>query len=236
MLSYLGIINLFIHYYSLLFIGLKIHFGLRDGMQMLILMANHYNKNEKDKICNGIIEQHYQSIYYYCYKKLSHDVNESKDCTQEVFYTLYKKMDDLRDYNKIGGWLYRTADNYIKKSLARKSFENRTLIHSMIDSDGDTVPECYRPYFSYEENDDLFLESPLNVEDCKDKILSALSSEEMTLWYLFFIENKSQKEISDILHISLPAVKSRVLRLKFKLNKQMEITLRDEQTMNDMYK
>jgi len=190
-------------------------------------MANHYSRNEKDEMFNRIIEQHYKSIYYYCYNKINQDVNEAKDCTQEVFCTLYKKIDDLRDFNKIGRWLYLTADNYIKKILTKKSFENKMLIHSMIDSDVDNIPEYYSQYFSYEENHELLLESPLNIEDCKEKILSALSSEEMTLWYLFFIESKSQKEISDILHISHTAVKSRVLRLKFKLKKQIELILSD---------
>ena len=190
-------------------------------------MANQYSKIEKDEIFNRMIEVHYKSIYYYCYKKLNQNPDEAKDCTQEVFCVLYKRMDDLRDFNKIGRWLYLTADNHIKKILTKRSFESKKLIHSMIDSDLDDVPEYQSSFISYEENYDLLLESPLDIEACKEKVLSVLSADEMTLWYLFFIERKNQKEISTILHVSLTAVKSRILRLKFKLNKQIEIILSD---------
>lgn len=88
-------------------------------------MANHYNKNEKDEIFSGIIEVHYKSIYYYCYKKLNQQSSEAGDCTQEVFYTLYIIMDELRDFNKIGKWLYQTADNYIKRILKKSLLKMR---------------------------------------------------------------------------------------------------------------
>jgi len=188
-------------------------------------MANHYSRNEKNEIFSEIMKEYYKSVRFYCYKKLNRNSNEAEDCAQEVFYTLFKTMDELRDFNKIGKWLYRTADNCIKKILTKKSFENKMLIHSMIDNDVDNIPQYYSPYFSYEDDYELLLESPLNIDDCKEKILSVLSSEEMTLWYLFFIEKKSQKEISVILHISHTSVRSKVLRLKFKLNKQTKIIL-----------
>ena len=193
--------------------------------------TNHHSKTEKDEIFNGLIEKHYRSVYYFCYKKLNLNPNEAKDCTQEIFCTLYKKMDHLQDFDKIRRWLYLTADYHVKKVLAKWSFENKKLIHSRLDGAAEDVADYDSPFLSYQEDYDLLLESPLDVEECKKKVLAALSVEEMTLWYLFFIERKNQKDISTIFHISQTAVKSRVLRLKFKLNKQIEFII-SEREMN----
>lgn len=193
--------------------------------------TNHHSKTEKDEIFSGLIEKHYKSVYYFCYKKLNLNPSEAKDCTQEIFCTLYKKMDGLYDFDKIGPWLYRTANHHVKKILAKWSFENKKLIHFRFDGDVEDVAEYPSAFLSYEEDIDQLLESPLDVEECKKKVLAALSLEEMTLWYLFFIEKKCQKDISTILHISQAAVKSRVLRLKSKLNKQIEIIM-SEREMN----
>jgi len=71
-------------------------------------MPNHYSRNEKNEIFNEIMKEYYKSLRFYCYKKLNHNSNEAEDCAQEVFYTLYKIMDSMRDFNKMGKWLYRT--------------------------------------------------------------------------------------------------------------------------------
>jgi len=68
-------------------------------------MANHYSKNEKDDIFNRIVKTYYNAVCFYCYKKLHNNSGEAKDCTQDVFCTLYKMMDELRDFNKIKKWL-----------------------------------------------------------------------------------------------------------------------------------
>ncbi len=193
-------------------------------------MLKHYSRAEKEAAFTKIIDQHYRSIYYYCYKKLNRDADEAKDCAQEVFFTFYKKIDSLKDFDKIGKWLYTTADHCIQRTLLKKSKENKKITFSITEKDPEHIPDCYSPFFSYEENLDLLFDSKIDIEEYKNRILSVLLPEEMTLWYLFFIEEKSQQEIADLMRLSLPAVKSRVLRLKYKLQKQIEILLRDEES------
>ncbi len=60
-----------------------------------------------ENIFNEIAEQYYKSIFKYCYVKLDNE-HAAKDCTQEVFLTLYRKMDKLKLSENVRAWLYRT--------------------------------------------------------------------------------------------------------------------------------
>lgn len=62
---------------------------------------------------NEIAQQYYDAIFKYCCVRLNNE-HAAKDCTQEVFLILYKKMDKLKLSENIRAWLYRTSDNVIK--------------------------------------------------------------------------------------------------------------------------
>ncbi|MGN0580285.1 MAG: RNA polymerase sigma factor [Ruminococcus sp.] len=73
--------------------------------------------------CEKIIGDYYRPIYLYCYSRLDCDSFAADDCAQEVFLTLLKKKNRLVAGKNIKLWLYRTADNVIKKYI-RKNRKN----------------------------------------------------------------------------------------------------------------
>lgn len=68
--------------------------------------------NLLEKDFESTVSLYYKSIYNYCLSRLE-DIHMAQDCTQEVFFVMYRKMDSLENSN-IRAWLYRTADNLMK--------------------------------------------------------------------------------------------------------------------------
>jgi RNA polymerase sigma factor (sigma-70 family) len=72
---------------------------------------------EQEAVFNGIIRRYYPGILKFCDYTLGGNRSAAEDCAQDIFLILYEHMPRLRDYDKIGGWLYKTA-GYISKQYA----------------------------------------------------------------------------------------------------------------------
>lgn len=66
-----------------------------------------------------IVKKYYGIIYNYCRQRLNFSKTAAEDVTQEVFFILYKKLNRLKMSEKIGIWLFRTADNEIKSYIRK---------------------------------------------------------------------------------------------------------------------
>lgn len=66
-----------------------------------------------------IVNKYYHIILNYCQYKLNGNHAAAEDVTQEVFLTLYRKINRLKISENIKLWLYRTADNNIKAYIRK---------------------------------------------------------------------------------------------------------------------
>lgn len=117
---------------------------------------------------DDIINLYYERIFVYCRSRLNGNKSAAEDVTQEVFLTLYKKINRLKLGVNIRFWLYRTADfeikTYIRKhpsflSIDELSEENMLTeenFPSMSDSDFDCLSqEEYALIKDYYNSDDI---------------------------------------------------------------------------------
>ena len=136
-----------------------------------------------------IAEQYYNSIFRYCYVKLS-DEHAAKDCTQEVFLIFFGKMDKLKLSENIRAWLYRTADN-VMSNYRKKHKETVSY---------DDVNEVTEDTYS--------VETPFN---------DIISEEEYELLKSYYIDGDDIEIISGRLGISKAAAAQRIHRIKAKI-------------------
>ncbi|MCM1008287.1 MAG: sigma-70 family RNA polymerase sigma factor [Ruminococcus flavefaciens] len=66
-----------------------------------------------------IVNRYYSVILNYCKYKLNGNKSAAEDVTQEVFLTLYQKINRLKLSENIKFWLYRTADNKVKSYIRK---------------------------------------------------------------------------------------------------------------------
>jgi RNA polymerase sigma-70 factor (ECF subfamily) len=144
-----------------------------------------------------IIERYQDKLLRYTYN-LIRDKEKSKDSVQETFIRAYTNLNIFNTQKKFSSWIYQIAHNQAI-NIAKKNHREIPLL------------------------DDLDFESPENIEENFDqekdverindclKNIPILYREPLSLYY---IEEKTYQEISDILRIPMGTVATRINRAK----------------------
>lgn len=166
----------------------------------------------KDKLFDQIVVKNYNKIYKYCSFRLRHDKFMAEECTQDVFTVLFKSMDKLNNFDKIDGWLYKTAENFIRRMLLRSARDVNKLTYFDSNDNHEYIENLvHEDQYDFLEQDDIDMEMYLK------RIFENLTEMDIMIWDLYFKQNKSQSEVASLLRLSVSAVKSRTSRLKSKI-------------------
>lgn len=131
---------------------------------------------------------------------------DAEEVAQDTFVKAYKALDTFKGTSKFSTWLYRivynTSLDYVKK-------KKRVVLSEHIDEINESDIGTMQDAMSY-----------LEAKEKKQMIESALSKlpeEERVLLTLFYFEELSLKEISEIVKISYDNVKIKLHRSRKKL-------------------
>ena len=142
-----------------------------------------------------------QRIRRYVRSKVS-DRQLTDDLVQEIFIKIHDHMDKLNDTDRIDGWIFRISKNkVIDYYRTQRDFQQI--------SKWDNIPN---PAVS-ESNDKLMHELANDTR----QFIRQLPDTYRRVIELTELEGKTNKEAAELLGLSLPAVKSRVLRGRKKL-------------------
>jgi RNA polymerase sigma-70 factor (ECF subfamily) len=171
-----------------------------------------------DAAFNGIVNRYYGRILKFCAYALGGNMSLAEDCTQDIFLILYENIGRLRDYDKIGGWLYKTA-GHISKRYAALLRKERAKFALPFGGSGDTGGT--EPIEGIAAKDITSEEERSAEEKAIDRaaamIGKRLKPREEQILELAFRQKRPLKEVAGLLHISLSAVKSRSSRLQHKI-------------------
>jgi RNA polymerase sigma-70 factor (ECF subfamily) len=148
--------------------------------------------------------------------------NEAEDLTQEVFIKLGSALETFRGEASLSTWIYRIATNTALDRLRSPSFQRATL-HSLdqqsptcepeIDDKnvwtGEKTPPVEHQIFRKEMN------------DCIQGFIEKLSEDYRIVLILNEFEGLRNREIAEILGISLAAVKIRLHRARQRLKNEL---------------
>lgn len=130
----------------------------------------------------------------------SDGAEDRKDLLQEIYYQIWKSFDSFKGNAKKSTWLYRicmnTAIQFLKK---KKNFTKHAYTEDLVERI--TVSNTYE-------------ESVVNLS----KLLQPLNELDKGI-VLLYLEEKSHKEIAEIIGISISNVGTRFNRIKEKLKK-----------------
>jgi RNA polymerase sigma-70 factor, ECF subfamily len=154
--------------------------------------GNHHAREAFTKIYLRYRER----VYAYALRVLSNP-EDAEDLFQEVFFRVYARAKSFQEERSLGGWIFTIAHN-----LCMNKIRDRKPQDSL-------------------EDITLYVEpAPSLGEDWQALIAHAMSLlplEQREVIILREYEGLSYSEITDILHTSIPAVKSRLYRAKGKL-------------------
>ena len=148
-----------------------------------------------DNTVGDYYEKYYQSIYKYCRVRLGEFSQHAEDCVQDAFLVLHNKLTDGETVEQPRAFLYRTADNFVKR----------------------TIESCRKRQSRTVDIDEAAEKIAAPPDECARLLIEMLTVEERVLYELKFIKRKSLKEISEILNITPTATAKRVSRLRSRI-------------------
>lgn len=167
-------------------------------------------KKGNDKAGEEFVKKYYSDIYQYCFLHI-HDRYIAEDITQETFLRFFNTVNTYTEQGKVKNYLYRIAGNCIKNYYKKK----KEIFF-------DDMPE------RLEENiGDIELR--LDIERAVDGLPEVLKETAI----LYFFQDLKQREIADLLEISLPLVKYRIREVKKILSKYWEVKEDDAVSKKD---
>ncbi|MDR2134738.1 MAG: sigma-70 family RNA polymerase sigma factor [Treponema sp.] len=170
-----------------------------------------------DAAFNGIVGRYYGRILKFCCYALGGNLSLAEDCTQDIFLILYENMPRLKDYDRIGGWLYKTAGNISKRYAAslRKERQRFAAFSGSAGDGGDAWDNSITAKSIQTEEERLAEEKA--IDRAAAVIGKSLKPGDERLLELAFRQKKPLKETASLLDISLSAAKSRASRLRQKI-------------------
>ncbi|MEW5951039.1 MAG: RNA polymerase sigma factor [Elusimicrobiota bacterium] len=167
-----------------------------------------------DTTFEEILEKYQASIMSFIYRYVG-NLSDADDLTQEVFISVYKNLDKLRDKDKAKSWIFSIAANKSKNFLRRKKIMSfLSLDDSNSREEGLKLEDVLD---SKEESRQKVLEREEEIKN----ILSSLPNRQKEI-LLLRGEGFDVKEIAELLDISEGTVKANLHFARQKAGKTAE--------------
>lgn len=163
------------------------------------------DKIDKSDIFLSVIESN-KGIIYKVVNSYCQNVEDRKDLAQEIIIQLWKSFDNYDDRFKYSTWMYRISLN-VAISFYRKEDSRRRISNSLTDG---IINFPHSDDFEDKETDLGILQQMISQLKDLDKALM-----------LLYLEEKSHKEISQIVGISETNVATKINRIKNSLKQKI---------------
>lgn len=148
---------------------------------------------------------------------------DAEDVLQETFLKAFSKLDQFQRNSRFYTWLVRIALNESFMRL-RKHKNNVVSLDQEIDTGEDTVPRDVADW--HPDPEQQFARSEL--QQILDRAINSLAFPYRVVFQLRDVDGLSTEETADVLQISVPAVKSRLLRARLQLREKLARFFRKE--------
>ena len=169
------------------------------------------NKNIDFK---SLVEDHQEKVRKTCFSLLNNR-EDAEDVSQEVFIQIYESLKHFREEAEISTWIYRIAVNksldFIRKKKRKKRFAQLTSLFGFNEEKEEiALPDSGDPQKDMENKE---------RKQILDSALERLPENQKTAISLSKYEGFSNKEIAEIMDLSLSAVEALMHRAKKNLHK-----------------
>ena len=142
---------------------------------------------------------------------------DAEDVVQDAFLKAYENLKNFQEQSKFYTWLVRIAVNEALMRLRRRRPERMVSLDEEVKTDEDTMPREVADWSPNPEQ--LYTQSELR--DILTKTIQGLPSSFRTVFVLRDVEGLSTEETAEALDLSIPAVKSRLLRARLQLRERL---------------
>jgi RNA polymerase sigma-70 factor (ECF subfamily) len=165
----------------------------------------------------SFLVEKYQKMVYTLALKLMKKPEEAEEIAQDTFVKAFQKLDSYEGKSKFSTWLYSITYNACISELRKRRIEFKSLDDRQIsDQDEQRMHDYYR------ENRKEDQEKYLNLA------LEKLPEDDQVLVTLYYYENQSMDEISQITGLTVSNIKVKIHRARKKMYELLHEMLKEE--------
>lgn len=149
--------------------------------------------------------------------RLMGDEAAAEDVLQETFLNAFRAIDRFEGRSQLGTWLYRIANNTALMQLRKKEPVTFSIDSPVETDDGDELPRQFFDFCCLPERE-------LLSDEARQEMRAAIDDLPDTLRVVFVLrdlEGLSTQETADELGLSVPAVKTRLMRARLALRERL---------------
>lgn len=165
----------------------------------------------------------YSSKVFALASRLTRNQEDAEEVLQDVFVTVHRKIAGFEGKSSFSSWLYRVTVNAAFMKLRKRRQEQTVALEDIIEQNGSLA----------------ILRSPENThideQSMRNQLLEALEiairklpDDYRPVFILRDVDGLTSREVGKILHLTVPAVKSRLHRSRLMLRRRL-IRFMDEQ-------
>lgn len=170
-----------------------------------------------DNAAFGELVERYQARVFRTAMSILHNQQDAEDATQESFAKAFMALPTFEGASRFSTWLLRIAINESLMLLRRRRPERHVWLDQPVESDesamvGEVVDWNENPEEQYSRG---------QLRQILDEGLAALKPDMRVVVLMRDVEGLSTEEVAESLGLSLPAVKSRLLRGRLQLRRHL---------------
>ncbi len=142
---------------------------------------------------------------------------DAEDVVQDAFLKAFQNLGQFQGQSKFYTWLVRIAVNEALMRLRRRRPERMVSIDEDVQTEDDSIP---REIADWSPNPEQ-LYNQGELKEILQKTIQGLPESFRTVFILRDVEGLSTEETADALGLSVPAVKSRLLRARLQLRERL---------------
>ena len=170
-----------------------------------------------DTVAFGELVRRYEAKIFRLAQHVTQNREDAEDVLQETFMKAYEHLDQFQGNSKFYTWIVRIAVNQALMKLRRRKTDKSVSLDETIDTGEDTI---VREIAAWDEDPEQRF-SREELGGILDTAVDSLEPPYRSVFVLRDIEELSTEETADALGLSIPAVKSRLLRARLQLREKL---------------
>lgn len=166
-----------------------------------------------------IVTRHEAKVFNLAFR-FTRNQEDAEEVLQDVFSTVYRKIQSFQGKSAFSSWMYRITVNAAFMKLRKKKQRPTVGID-------DLTPNVWNTFFNQEAQGFYGNRSDSGsvtreLRDVLNEAIQKLPEQYRAVFVLRDVDGLSNQEVSEILELSIPAVKSRLHRSRLMLRKKLQ--------------
>lgn len=186
----------------------------QSGTDESVLLAQ---SREGDTRAFAELVRRYEGKIFRLAQHITQNREDAEDVLQETFMKAYEHLDQFKGDSKFYTWIVRIAVNQALMKLRRRKTDKSVSLDEQIDTGEDTI---VREIAAWDEDPEQHF-SREELGSILDRAIQSLDPPYRSVFVLRDIDELSTEETAEALGLSVPAVKSRLLRARLQLREKL---------------